>query len=84
MYDECPSPLASPLGRRFSGKIHTVLTINATSENQANRYMLQEKDLGLGNQDFCPWRECQTKKNYGVFEAIPNELGSSDFSRRQV
>ncbi|BDI15037.1 hypothetical protein ANSO36C_08390 [Nostoc cf. commune SO-36] len=37
-------------------------TINAPSENQANRYMLQEKNLGLGNQDSCPWRECQTKK----------------------
>ncbi|MHC5937761.1 hypothetical protein [Nostoc sp.] len=42
MYDESP---------RFSGKIDAVLTINATSENQANRYMSQEKDLGLGNQD---------------------------------
>ncbi|XHR83808.1 MAG: hypothetical protein ACFKPT_05530 [Gloeotrichia echinulata GP01] len=27
-----------------------------------NRYMSQEEDLGLGNQDSCPWRECQTKK----------------------
>ncbi|MHC5938046.1 hypothetical protein [Nostoc sp.] len=42
MYDESPA---------FSGKIATILTINATSENQANKYMLQEKDLGLGNQD---------------------------------
>ncbi|MEH2456249.1 hypothetical protein [Nostoc sp.] len=34
MYDESPG---------FSGKISDVLTINATSENQANRYMSQEK-----------------------------------------
>ncbi|MHC5829397.1 MAG: hypothetical protein ACYT04_79125 [Nostoc sp.] len=68
----------------FSGKIITILTINTTSENQANRYMLQEEDLGLGNQDSCPWRECKTKENYEVFEAVPDELGSSDFSRRQV
>lgn len=60
----------------FSGKIVNILTINAISENQAKRYMLQEKDLGLGNQDSCPWRECKTKKNYGVFKAIPDELGS--------
>ncbi|MCC5617948.1 hypothetical protein LC605_23250 [Nostoc sp. CHAB 5836] len=45
---------------KFSGKLRNVLTINAISENQANRYMLQEKDLGLENQDSCPWRECQT------------------------
>ena len=37
--------------------------------------MSQEEDLGLGNQDSCPWKECKTKKNYGVFEAIPDELG---------
>ncbi len=58
----------------FSGKIDSVLTINAISENQANRYMLhrpwrlplgEEKNLGLGNQDSCPWRECQTKKTTG-------------------
>ena len=46
----------------FSANIFTVLTINAISENQANRYMLQEEDLGLGNQDSCPWKECKTKK----------------------
>jgi hypothetical protein len=68
----------------FSANIFIVLTINAISENQANRYMLPEKNLGLGNQDSCPWKECKTKKNYGVFEAIPDELGSSDFTRRQV
>ncbi|MHC5933703.1 hypothetical protein [Nostoc sp.] len=51
MYDESP---------KFSGKLNSILTINAISENQANRYMLQEEDLGLGNQDSCPWRECQT------------------------
>jgi hypothetical protein len=39
MYDESPA---------FSGKLSIILTINAISENQANRYMLQEKDLGLG------------------------------------
>ncbi|MHC5718628.1 MAG: hypothetical protein ACYTX0_42800 [Nostoc sp.] len=33
MYDE---------SLRFSGKIFSGLTINATSENQANRYMSQE------------------------------------------
>ncbi|QFS45986.1 hypothetical protein GXM_03466 [Nostoc sphaeroides CCNUC1] len=51
MYDESP---------KFSGKLKIVLTINAISENQANRYMLhrlwrlplgEEKNLGLGNQD---------------------------------
>jgi hypothetical protein len=46
----------------FSANIFTVLTINAISENQANRYMLPEKNLGLGNQDSCPWKECKTKK----------------------
>ena len=34
MYDESP---------KFSGKVKVVLTINAISENQANRYRLQEK-----------------------------------------
>jgi hypothetical protein len=53
MYDESPN---------FFGKLDSVLTINAISENQANRYMLQEKDLGLGNQDSCLWRECKTNK----------------------
>jgi len=80
MYDESPSPLASPLGRRFSGKIGDVLTINATSENQANRYMShrpwrlplgEEKDLGLGNQDSCPWRGCQTKKTTEFLRLFP-------------
>ncbi|WP_335123813.1 hypothetical protein [Nostoc sp.] len=67
MHDESPA---------FSGKIPNVLTINAISENQANRYMLQEKNLGLGNQDSCPWRECKTNYNYAVLLAIPDELGS--------
>ncbi len=62
MYDESP---------KFSGKIYNVLTINAASENQANRYMLQEKNLGLGNQDFCPWRECQTKKTTEFLRLFP-------------
>ena len=63
----------------FNGKISDVLTINATSENQANRYMSQEnpstslrvKDLGLGNQDSCPWRECQTKKATELLRLFP-------------
>jgi hypothetical protein len=37
---------------------------------------LKEKDLGLGNQDFCPWRECQTNRTTKIREAIPDELGS--------
>jgi hypothetical protein len=93
MYDELPKfsgrigviLTLRVLNRSLRETLKTAFfTINAISENQANRYMLQEEDLGLGNQDSCPWRECQTKKNYEVFEAIPNELGSSDFSRRQV
>jgi hypothetical protein len=36
----------------------------------------QEKDLGLGNQDFCPWRECQTSRTTKIREAVPDELGS--------
>ncbi|MCC5606599.1 hypothetical protein LC612_07305 [Nostoc sp. CHAB 5834] len=75
MYDESPA---------FSGNIVNVLTINAISENQANRYMLhrpcrlplgEEKNLGLGNQDSCPWRECKTFYYYEVLEAITDELG---------
>jgi hypothetical protein len=62
MYNESP---------KFSGKIYVVLTINAASENQAHRYMLQEKDLGLGNQDSCPWRGCQTKKTTEFLRLFP-------------
>ncbi|OKH33527.1 hypothetical protein FACHB389_17990 [Nostoc calcicola FACHB-389] len=40
-YDESP---------KFSGKLKIVLTINAISENQANRYMLQEKVWVLGTR----------------------------------
>ncbi|PAX59831.1 hypothetical protein CK510_05085 [Brunnivagina elsteri CCALA 953] len=74
MYDESP---------KISDRIYNALTINAASEkfaekvsfhktfqdseNQANRYMSQEKNLGLGNQDSCPWRECQTKKKLRIF-----------------
>jgi hypothetical protein len=78
MHDESPG---------FSGTIVTILTINAISEkfvgkvsfyktfqyseNQASRYMLQDKDLGLGNQDSCPWRECQTKKTTEFLRLFP-------------
>ncbi|OKH34634.1 hypothetical protein FACHB389_14990 [Nostoc calcicola FACHB-389] len=62
MYDESPV---------FSGRILNVLTINAISENQANRYMLQEKNLGLGNQDSCPVRECKTKKTTKFLRLFP-------------
>jgi hypothetical protein len=62
MYDESPV---------FSARITNVLTINAISENQANRYMLQEKNLGLGNQDSCPERECKTKKTTKFLRLFP-------------
>ncbi|MEH2354008.1 MAG: hypothetical protein V7K28_12540 [Nostoc sp.] len=55
----------------FSGRMADILTINAISENQANRYMLQEKDLGLGNQDSCPWRECKTEKTTEFLRLFP-------------
>jgi len=83
MYDESPKfsgKIYSVLTLRVQNRslretLKTAFfTINAASENQANRYMLQEnpsayfdfaqykslrvKDLGLGNQDSCPWREC--------------------------
>ncbi|WP_335216862.1 hypothetical protein [Nostoc sp.] len=35
----------------WGGPNTAFFTINAISENQANRYMLQEEDLGVGNQD---------------------------------
>ena len=41
MYDESP---------KFSGKLKVLLTINAISKNQANRYMLQEKVWVLGTR----------------------------------
>jgi hypothetical protein len=62
MYDEY---------RKFAGKLKIVLTINAISENQASRYMLQDKDLGLGNQDSCPWRECKTNRTTGFWRLLP-------------
>jgi hypothetical protein len=36
----------------------TILTLTAVSENQAQRYRLQETVMGLGNPDSCPWRQC--------------------------
>jgi hypothetical protein len=71
----------------FSSTIFTILTINAISEkfvekvsfhktfqdseNQASRYMLQDKDLGLGNQDSCPWRECKTNRTTQFWRLFP-------------
>jgi hypothetical protein len=75
MYDELP---------KFSGRISVILTINAISENQANRYMLQEEDLGLGNQDSCPWRECQTKKTTKFLRLFPMNWEAQTRFRRQV
>jgi hypothetical protein len=62
MYDESPN---------FFGKLDSILTINAISENQANRYMLQEEDLGLGNQDSCLWRECKTNRTMEFWRLFP-------------
>jgi len=67
MYDESP---------KFSGKIYTVLTINAASENQANRYMSQEKPFGFAQgKKFGSWEPgllplegMLDQKNYGVID----------------
>jgi hypothetical protein len=66
MYDESP---------KFSGKLQVVLTINAISENQANRYMLQEKVWVLGTRTPALGGNVRPK-NYEVMMAIPDELGS--------
>jgi|GEM_PF-3655249 hypothetical protein len=75
MYDESP---------KFSGRIYTVLTIsrlrsitiNAASENQANRYMSQEKPFGFAQgKKFGSWEPgllplegMLDQKNYGVID----------------
>ncbi|WP_373527754.1 hypothetical protein [Nostoc sp.] len=83
MYDESPSPLASPLLPKGE----------ASAKGE-------EKDLGLvlkssapGNQDaqtfrwepgLLPLEGMSDQKNYGVIDAIADELGSSDNRGRQV
>ncbi len=70
MYDELP---------KFSGKISVILTINAISENQAVKVHVTRRRFGSWEPGLLPLEGMSDQKSYEVFEAIPNELGSSDY-----
>ncbi|NJR18211.1 MAG: hypothetical protein HC785_22505 [Calothrix sp. CSU_2_0] len=62
MYDESPI---------FSGKIHDVLTINATSENQAVEVYVARERFGSWEPGLLPLEGMSDQKNYGVLRLFP-------------
>jgi hypothetical protein len=70
------------ISEKLRARVSRVEQTFQDSENQANRYMLQDKDLGLGNQDSCPWRECKTNRTTGFWRLLPMNWEAPSVLRR--